>query len=158
MTKLNHSRPLLRYIDNIRREINIDTRRSTSAPALCKEDEGIFSLNSSEEVAVIIFLDSIEKYLEAESAIFEALAKDITKKVKLVKRNNAEIDLKKTATIFLAHMFVAELKGRTGLTKFYKHIELEIKANNPFLWETINDIAMKEAVDKLSAFLTANGI
>lgn len=166
MTKLNHSRPLLRYLDNICREIAIEANkidtlsenRRTSTPIAKNE---IFPLNAAESAVFSKFFDAIKNYLGVEFSLITALGKGTSKQSKLAaKKVNqeaaevqlmaAEVQLKAAALAFSAQMFLSGLKGRMNLLNLYKTLGKEIKKSDFFLWKVINDVAMKDAMQEIA--------
>lgn len=163
MTKLNRNRPLLRYLDNVRREMAIHARRtdtllfgdSTSIAPRPKSD--IFPLTKAESDAISRFFEAIENLLDVEAVLVNALGRNATRQAKRaareVNREAAEERLKGMATAFAAQMVLSGVDGRLNLLNLYKTMQTEYAEVAPFLWETINDIAMKEAMQKISALV-----
>ena len=84
MTKLNHNRPLLRYLDNVRREMGIDARRadtiSLANPGSSPTGGDIYPLTSQEISVLTEFFNAIENYLKVESALITAVSPTASKK------------------------------------------------------------------------------
>lgn len=164
MTKLNHNRPFLRYLDNIRREMGIEARRTdtlsfkNASPSPTVGD--VFPLTSSEASVAAGFLDAIENYLKVESTLIAAVKPGATKQskaaAKLASRDRAEGMLKGAAMALSARMLLSGLEGRMNLLNLYRRLENEIKEEDYFLWEVVNDVAMHEAMQKLSALVDAH--
>lgn len=159
MTKLNHNRPLLRYLDNIRREIAVEASKTktlfkdirASTPT-AKDD--IFPLNAAESAVFVKFFSAIKGYIAVEAFLIAALVKRASKKSKLaVKQADpeaAEVQLKAAALSFCAQMFLSGLEGRMNLLNLYKTLMKEIKKSDFFLWKLINDAAVKDAMQEIA--------
>jgi hypothetical protein len=163
MTKLNHNRPLLRYLDNIRREMAIDARRTDTLsfgdvqPSVSSVNSDIFPLTSAESIAVSEFFSAIEHYLDVESKLITGLKAGASKQAKSaakqVSQNAAETRVKASAVVFSAQMVLSGLENRMNLFNLYRKLEKELREDAEFLWELVNDIAMKEAMQKITAVI-----
>ncbi|MDH6186902.1 hypothetical protein [Polaromonas sp. CG_23.6] len=162
MTKLNHNRPLLRYLDNIRREIAVEASkadnlfRDTRASIPIAEGN-IFPLNAIESAVFSRFFSAIKNHLDIEFTLIAAGIKGASRQSKLAaKQANpeaAEVQLKAAALAFSAQMFLSTLNGRMNLLNLYKTLEEEIKNSDFFLWKMINDVAMKDAMQEIAALV-----
>jgi hypothetical protein len=160
MTKLNHDRPLLRYLDNIRREMAIDARRTDTLsfgdvqPSVSSVNSDIFPLTPAESIEVSEFFSAIEHYLDIESKVIVGLKAGASKQVKSaakqVSQHAADTRLKASAVVFSAQMVLSGLENRMNLLNLYKRLEKELREDAKFLWELINDVAMKEAMQKIT--------
>ncbi len=160
MTKLNHNRPLLRYFDNIRREMAIDARRTDTLSFGGAERSAhgagcdIFPLSSAETEVVLGFFGSIEHYLDVEIALITAAGVGASKHEKSaarsVSRDEAENRVKSAAVALSARMLLSGLEGRMNLLNLYRQLESKLKADALYLWEFLNDQAMKEAMQQVS--------
>lgn len=54
---------------------------------------------------------------------------------------------------FAARMVLSGMDGRLNLLNLYKTLETEFSNDVPILWETINDMAMIEAMQKVAALV-----
>lgn len=64
--------------------------------------------------------------------------------------------LKGAAMALSARMLLSGLEGRMNLLNLYRRLENEIKEEGCFLWEVVNDVAMHEAIQKLSTLVDAH--
>ncbi len=168
MTKLNHDRPVLRYLDNIRRELAIDARRTDTLSfggaqsSASRSASDIFPLTSAESSAVSEFFSSIENYLDVESKLITALKSGASKQAKSaakqVSQHTAENRLKASALVFSAKLVLSGLENRMNLLNLYKALEKELREDAWSLWELINDIAMKEAMQKINTVIGGHAL
>jgi hypothetical protein len=166
MTKLNHDRPLLKYLDSVKRQIALDAQREkeglvwknpvrTSAP----REEQIFPLTKEEASAVSRFFKAIEKLLEAEAMLLASLEKKTARGGKVADRkvaqDAAENQLARAAKAFAARMISSAVDGRMNLFNLYKAMEKALKGT-PFLWDSINEVAMKSALQEIGQAMGVN--
>ena len=167
MTKLNHTRPLLRYLDNIRREIAIEASKTDNLlegtkalKPIAKDD--IFPLNAAEAAVFSKFFSAIKSYIAVEASLIAPLLKRVSKKSKLtVKQADleaAEVQLKAAALSFCAQMFLSGLEGRMNLLNLYETLMKEIKKGDFFLWKLINDIALKDAMEEIATVVDKHSV
>lgn len=159
MTKLNHNRPLLRYLDNIRREIAVEASKTDNLlkgtralTPIAKDD--IFPLNAAESAVFSRFFDAIKNYLDVEFTSIATGVRGASKQTKLAAKQTdpeaAEVQLKAAALSFCAQMFLSGLEDRMNLLNLYKTLMKAIKKDDFSLWKLINDVAMKDAMQEIA--------
>ena len=159
MTKLNHNRPLLRYIDSVKRQIALDAQRERdfegrdAQASLTHPRDSIFPLLRDEAGVVSLFFRAIEQYVEAESLVVAALASKSRAGAKVKEatqsRESAENQLVRAAAAFTAQTVLSALNGRMNLYNLYGKVKQGLSTDSPFLWDTINDFAMRSAMQEV---------
>jgi hypothetical protein len=159
MTKINHNRPSLKLLDNFRRELGIDARRTdtlsfgvaTSSQNIHRSN--IFPLSAEESKVTSRLFDAIEGYINIEEAIVAALNPKATKAGKtagrLDRRKKAESELKSAGIAFCSCLVVSALQNRKNLQYLYLELKMGLTDEAPFLWEVINDVAMRAGAEAI---------
>lgn len=161
LTKLDHSRPFLRYIDSVRREIARQNRMPLSPfPDLAKRatpvsETAIFPLTAMESKVSSRLLTALEDYIEAESLAIQAIApgaaKSMKAKAKAASKDLADAHLQTAATAFAAQAVFSLMDGRRNLANLYSSLESELKSDSYFLWDHLNNQVMPEAIFKIDS-------
>jgi hypothetical protein len=139
--------------------MGIDARRadtiSLANPGSSPTGGDIYPLTSQEISVLTEFFNAIENYLKVESALITAVSPTASKKSKTAakgaSRDTAAHQLKCASLALVTRMIQSGLNGRMNLLNLYKRLESEIKEDSMFLWEEINDVAMREAMGKITA-------
>jgi len=157
MTKLNHSRPHLKYIDNLRRELQRDARRTdtlsfgtdaTASPALAQ-------LDSSDAKHLLELLDALNEYLIAQNETLSALAKKqnskrLTFSTASATQKLAEEALLRVATKVAAIAVLGEMHGKRQMLKAYFELAEYMREVDESIWDTMHNFAMRTAIERLN--------
>lgn len=170
MTKINHERPSLRYLDNIRRELKHMATGATTcdflpsnyqekvdAVLLAQENRPQMpSLTKNESNLALTLLEKLNAYIEASSAVIESLitrkkGRSETAKEQL---DHAEKELLVACRKFCITLIITSNNGRDNLQDWYRYLKAAFDENNDAgsgsSWETLN-WAMEEASKPLIA-------
>lgn len=152
MTRLNHSRPYLRYIDNLRRELNLSARRTDT-----------LSFGSSERKSerintkyLLQLLDALVAYSSAQLETLSLLARGRTSKrntfsIATAKQKQAEELLLNAATKVASIMVIEQMHGRIQMQKAYSDLAEKIRNEEESAWELLNNFAMSTALERVSS-------
>lgn len=173
MTKLNHDRPIFRYLDNVRREMR-------NAPAgTVPDDYGDVPitlvtgsgqprnrqmplLNEVESEIAFGMIEALSVYVDAELAVIATLPtrqrKGRGNKSKAIAaRNIAEKKLVRSCARFLLQGMQSKQLGREQIMTWYGWLHgtfVELGATGACsAWETLNDWAMKSASEQVDELI-----
>lgn len=173
MTKLNYDRPILRYLDNLRREL-----RTAPAGAVPGDYGGVPitvitgsgmprkapmpRLNDVESGIAYTMVEALGAYIESDLAVFETMptfkgkGKGNTAKA-IAARNVTEKALVYACVRFLLQGLQSKQQGRDQVLKWYawlgKAFEEIGEAGPCSAWDTLNNFAMKAASEQLEEIM-----
>ncbi len=157
MTKLKHSRPYLKYLDNLRRELQRDARRTDtlSFGTAATTSSALAQLDSSDAKHLLELLDALNEYLIAQHDTLCALAKKINSKrhtfsAARAKQKLAEEALLRVATKVAAIAFLGEMHGKGQMLKAYFDLAENMREVDESLWDTLHNFAMRTAIERLN--------
>jgi hypothetical protein len=166
MANLNHSRPHLRFIDNLTREIGKDRNDSPSKEVETKEKKvkhlnqlNSVSLTDKEWVSLNILFENISIYYSITTEIIDSLLKK-QKMGKKEKLKQAQVECYETLVQTAFNLLLLDQqeksKGRKGgLQLFIDKLKVVLEKNEQHeLWclltENVFEDALKRLVDRLS--------
>lgn len=153
MSKINHSRPVLRYIDNVRREAArpgvADWRTGPMQPAtgrglssvmvafdeLPDDHRGIFNL----------CLARFGEFLEAQAAYIEAIGKRGASRGRKAAAEAARAALVEATAVLIWMEVEAAQKGYTGALTWYGKFHRTLSTDDRRAWEWFDGILFVEA-------------
>ncbi|HCG6869755.1 TPA: hypothetical protein NJ279_004662 [Vibrio parahaemolyticus] len=145
MTKINHSRPYLRYVDNIRRELNKASTQYRQAPNRSKSSLSVWDrmarieITDVEEKSLFEILELSTLYMELSGEIISLImVKGSAKKRKKLSAEREELyqKLQESSDVLVASEIMNQLKGRsTGVFHW---------------WRLLQSILDKEGITELS--------
>jgi hypothetical protein len=158
MTKLNHNRPYLRFIDNLRRELKYmeagslpvgygATPKSAAVNATGQKRE--ITLCKAEAGLALDLLDALDAYIEASSEVVSALSPGLKRGFGAAKKiqGEAEEKLLAIATKALAQMFLSKSGGDGNFLDWYSQLETRFDdEGGEMAWDILNNFAMKHAI------------
>lgn len=173
MTKLNHARPIFRYLDNLRREmrnapagavpddyggepITVVTRTGKPRKALMPR------LTNTEAEIAFGMLEALSAYIDSDLAVIQTFPKLKAKgkgntAMAMAARDVAEEALVKACAQFLIQGMQSKQQGREHLINWYGwlHDVFEEQGETGLCsaWETLNEWAMKSASEQVEKFI-----
>lgn len=150
MTKLNHSRPYLKHIDNLRRELQREARR-TDTLSFGKSAKKSESVNAK---LLLHLLDAMSACSQAQLDALTILAKKGSSKKKdlssaIVKKNLAQESLSNAATKVAALMVIEQINGKSEMQKAYSDFAEKIRKVDELLFEDLNEFVMTDAFERV---------
>lgn len=172
MTKLNHDRPIFRYLDNLRREM-----RNAPAGAVPDDYGGVPitvitgsgkprkkpmpRLNEVEAEIAFGLIEPLAAYVDADLAVFKTMP-TLTDKGKgntakaVAARNVAEKSLVRACTRFLVQGLQSKQQGREQIMNWYGWLHTAFAEQGETgacsAWETL-EWAMKSASEQVEAII-----
>lgn len=173
MTKLNHDRPIFRYLDNLRREM-----RNAPAGAVPDDYGGVPitvitgtgkprkapmpRLTDVEADIAFGMVEALSAYIDADLKVIQTFptlkskAKGNTAKA-VTARNVAEKALVKACTMFLIQSLQSKQQGREQVINWYAWLgnafEEQGDTGPCSAWETLNNWAMKSASEQFEKLI-----
>lgn len=170
MTRINHSRPYLLYIDNLRRENNkavarhksIENKRNTglinNKPKRTTfwDKMAAIKLSEIEEQKLFELLEISARYFDAEAKLLSlTFKKGVGEKKKSLqlKINNAYRELVHIGEQIILLEIESQIKGREkGLIHWWELLETKIRRDGASdFWELVNNHVLREAFSNVES-------
>lgn len=162
MTKINHSRPTLRLLDNYRRELKFQAREYSrsedafeiSASGKSKRMPGVSQ--SAQEIILSMF-DAAGLYLEAFSKILKTLALDAGKSLRKKRASfqkemeDAKSDLIDVCVKLVVEALREKIEGKKGVVEWLTWFQDEAQRTNDYGLLDILEVGIKPAFQRLDA-------
>lgn len=162
MTKLNHSRPTLRLLDNYRRELKFQAHEysrseaafETSGSGKGKRMPGVSQ--SAQEIILSMF-DAAGLYLEAFSKILKTLSLDAGKSLRKKRASfqqemeDAKSDLIDVCVKLVVEALREKIEGKKGVVEWLTWFQDEAQRTNDYGLLDILEVGIKPAFQRLDA-------
>lgn len=168
MTKINHSRPYLKYIDNIRREnaraaarykhvepdLNAQTKGKTSKRITFWDKMAAIELSEFEEGKVFELFDLVAKYFDTSSESIRLIFKKVKEKRKKALQFQADKiydELVSVAEQLVVSEIAAQMKGREqGVFHWWNLLGPKLRRDGADeFWNLVNNHVFKQALENI---------
>jgi hypothetical protein len=158
MTKLNHNRPYLRFIDNLRRELkHMETGSLPAGYGATPKSAAAHATGQTREIALckaeaglaLDLLNALDAYVEASSDVVSTLSPGAKRRFGAAKKIQCEAEEKllAVATKTLAQMFLSKSSGDSNFLDWYSQLETRFDGEGgEMAWDILNNFAMKHAI------------
>lgn len=157
LTRINHSRPVLRYLDNFRREAGrigaADWRSSAMKPqSTSGTDELMIQFDLLDEEQRGIFNICLERYLayiDAQGAYIASIGGKRRSKGVKAKFGTAKAEFVTAAAVLLLLELEAQGRGDLGALDWYGRFHKSMPDQDRRSWDDFNTLLFEDAMDEL---------
>lgn len=168
MSKINHARPSLRYLDNLRRELSRYpstaaivakpvARASGSTTKLAANIQSFTALTTKQQQVLGQLINTYGIYMDAITAHIESIVGlgNMARREKL--RDASRVDVVNASVEFVLQCLADEMAGAPGVLRWYAQLQkLLLKAERPS-WSELNTILNEDCLTKVEARLFSGG-